>query len=134
LAATHKSERIRCVTGYLQELVRDIAELAAVPEHETSFLDAGLDSLMLVELSTQLQIEVGPETELPPTLAFDYPRISSMAEFLLRTIYPTETTTPPDSGSQHEPSNAKPPAELYSEVERMSEEDALRELLKELND
>ena len=30
------------------------------------FLDAGLDSLMIVEMSSQIQVEVGPSTRSPP--------------------------------------------------------------------
>ena len=38
---------------------------------------------MIVEMSSQIQAEVGSTTEIPATLVFDYPRMCELAEFLV---------------------------------------------------
>src|SRR5690606_37038755 len=42
--------------------------------------EMGMDSLMAVELSNHLQASLA--CKLPPTLAFEYPSISALAEYL----------------------------------------------------
>ena len=49
LKTTHASERLRVATGYLQQLMQDIAKSDSLADPEQSFIDAGLDSLMIVE-------------------------------------------------------------------------------------
>ena len=83
LVQTHASERLDVAIRFLQEQVRETLELDETPQPDSSFIDAGLDSLAMVELSAQVQIEVGNRRELPPTLLFDHPRISDLAKFLL---------------------------------------------------
>ena len=89
----------------------------------------------MVSLSTQLQIEIGNEPELPPTLLFDYPRISDLAGFLVETMdedsraVHTAGTTQPTTGTPAAPHFRSP---IRSDIEQMSEEEALVELMKEL--
>jgi acyl carrier protein len=65
-------------------LVEQIAELLAVdPEtvpDDSAFTDLGLSSVMAVELSDDLQGWTG--LTLPPTLAYDYPTIESLAGYI----------------------------------------------------
>ena len=123
LHETHASERIRAATRFLQQLVQEIVESDHQPEANQTFVDAGMDSLMIVDLVTRLQIESGNETELPATLIFDYPRISDLAAFLCELL----TKSKPEQTRPESPKN-----DLRSEIEQMSEEQALQELLKEL--
>ena len=135
LQKSHRSERLRTTIEFLRQQVRNLSGEESSPDADQSFVDAGLDSLAMVSLSTQLQIEIGREPELPPTLLFDYPRISDLAGFLVETIdsdhraaHPSDTTQP-TTGTPASPHIRSP---IRSDIEQMSEEEALVELMKEL--
>ena len=135
LQKSHRSERLRTTIEFLRQQVRHLSGEESSPDADQSFVDAGLDSLAMVSLSTQLQIEIGREPELPPTLLFDYPRISDLAGFLVGTIdsdhraaHPSGTTQP-TTGTPASPHIRSP---IRSDIEQMSEEEALVELMKEL--
>ena len=51
---------------------------------ETGFFDLGMDSLTAVELRNKLQ--TGLDCSLPSSLAFDYPNIQSLTDYLEKTI------------------------------------------------
>jgi malonyl CoA-acyl carrier protein transacylase len=59
---------------------------------ETGFFDLGMDSLTSVELRNKLQISL--DCTLPSSLAFDYPNIQSLTDYLEQTIL-----LPPDDTS-----------------------------------
>ena len=59
LAQAYPSEKQRVTTDFICEMVREIGDLAELPNAESSFIESGLDSLAMVSLSAQLQIEVG---------------------------------------------------------------------------
>ncbi|MEM7785414.1 MAG: acyl carrier protein, partial [Planctomycetota bacterium] len=110
--------------------------LDQLPQESDSFIEAGLDSLAMVSLTSQLQVEVGMHHELPPTLLFDYPRISDMTDYLVALLQPK-----PNQSFNNRVSLAKPGSNLptqttnqtlRSAVQALSEEDALAELMKEL--
>ena len=135
LQKSHRSERLRTTIEFLRQQVRNLSGEESSPDADQSFVDAGLDSLAMVSLSTQLQIEIGREPELPPTLLFDYPRISDLAGFLVETMdedsraVHTAGTTQPTTGTPAAPHFRSP---IRSDIEQMSEEEALVELMKEL--
>ena len=130
LNSTFASEKQRVASEFLQEQICEIAEMDSAPGIEVSFIEAGLDSLAIVELSAQLQVEVGPEHVLPPTLLFDYPQIRDLAEFLVEILgEPTGKPVANDNQTDQLRSEADG---LRSEIESMSEEEALAELMKEL--
>ena len=134
LQNVHASERLRVATQFMQKLVGEVCESDGLPDSNTTFVDAGLDSLMIVELAAQLQTEVGDRAELPATLIFDYPRISDMSQFLVQLLLPGSTEK--DANERATPATKKPNAEsidLRSNIEGMSEEQALQELMKELS-
>ncbi len=133
LATCYESEKGRVALEFLQNQIQELCEFDKKPDPKDSFIEAGLDSLAIVGLSAQLQVEVGPGQTLPPTLLFDYPRIVDLADFLVESMAdepnsaprPNKTTTKADASRQQS-------SELRSEVEQMSEEQALAELMKEL--
>lgn len=135
LQQSHAASRRDIANQFVQRLVQTITNSSEIAEVETRFLDAGLDSLMVVEMSGQIQREVGPEREIPSTLVFDHPRICDLGEFLLQTILPSEETIvpQPNSSSTNE-SGTKPDSgsSLETEIAQLSEEQALKELIKEL--
>jgi acyl transferase domain-containing protein/NADPH:quinone reductase-like Zn-dependent oxidoreductase/acyl carrier protein len=89
LASTPEAEREEVVLA----LVR--AEVAAVLGHgspdaiepERSFKDLGFDSLAAVELRNRLKAATG--LPLPPTIVFDYPNSTALAEHLLASVAPS---------------------------------------------
>ncbi len=134
LATTYESEKNRVAIEFLQQQVRELCELDSSPNPEATFIEAGLDSLAIVGLSAQLQVEVGPQETLPPTLLFDYPRISDLGNFLVEAIEPESKldSKPPVETNLKTADELNNKTKLRSEVEQMSEAEALAELMKEL--
>ena len=127
LKSVHASEKLRTAIDFVSDLVQKICDTSEKPDAETRFLDAGLDSLMIVEMSHQIQAEVGAEKELPATLVFDCPRIVDLASYLVETIEPAEEG---NAIARH--GNTPPDDSMKDQIESMSEEQALAELMKEL--
>ena len=131
LEQSHLANRKEVANKFVQKLVQAITGSDAPVDTETRFLDAGLDSLMIVEMSSQIQVEVGPKAEIPATLVFDHPRICDLGEFLVETLATAEPAT-------RSPVTATPVADsfrdanLEKEVLNMTEQQALEELMKEL--
>lgn len=142
LQQTFRSERPRIATEYIQSVICQLTSSETKPAAELTFLDAGLDSLMIVELSQQLQTELGSQRELPATLVFDYPRITDLAGFLVAQLVPDDDRQPSPSDANHQAkpleaedvggANKNQATRLQRQVANMSEEEALAELLREL--
>lgn len=132
LESTHASARGKVAVEFVQNMVQQIADVDEPPNPGDGFLDVGMDSLMIVELSHQIQAELGPQHEIPATLVFDYPRISDLADYLTAVLLPEQAAT---SNLQQSISNSPETksTNLRSEIQAMSEEDALAELVKELS-
>lgn len=138
-------DRPRAATQFLRELIGEIANSESLPEANDRLLEIGMDSLMMVELSHQLQAELGPQHDVPATLAFDYPRIVDLSGYLVRQLDATRQrdASGPDDGC---PDDGKRPVmdphaavagtheRLAAEIDAMSEDDALRALQQELED
>lgn len=129
LQSTHPSERPRVATEFVQQLVQAICQITEPPDAETGFLDAGLDSLMLVELSAQVQVELG--REVPATMVFDHPRICDLADFLCEQLLVDSVNDPP---AIDPPAPVKPHINIKQQIEDMTEEQALQALMAELEE
>lgn len=130
LAATHEASRPTAAVQFVQTVVQEITDSTDPPDPDSRFLEAGLDSLGVVELSSQMQIEVGDEHELPATLVFDFPRIRDLAEFMVQAL-----ASPTSKQEAEKPTlnpSAVPADNLRKDVEELSEEEALEQLMKEL--
>ena len=128
LKKTHASERIATTTRFLQEVINAQVDAVEVGPDDR-LLEAGLDSLALVELSRQLQVEVGESAELPATLMFDYPRICDLSKFLVSILFPEDE---PNDKSIAEAPVAETHRPSIEDIESMTEEEALRALHDEL--
>ncbi|MBI1390264.1 MAG: SDR family NAD(P)-dependent oxidoreductase [bacterium] len=96
------------VEDWLVALQAEFARLIESPDPARidpyrGFFDLGMDSLMAVEFKNRLQSRF--QVQLPATLAFDYPDIASLAEFMHSMNAPGEETAAPmepRNGKQHE--------------------------------
>ena len=93
--------------------------------------ELGLDSLMAVELRNLLGATL--EAELPATLLFDYPTITTLANYLISEVLSiTVEAESENSASGTELKGAKQ-ASTFADVETLSEEEAEALLLAELD-
>jgi long-chain acyl-CoA synthetase len=132
LERSHAASRQAVAISFVQELVQSITNADQVADPEARFLDAGLDSLMIVELSSRIQEEIGKEQVIPATLVFDHPRICDLGEFLVQTLSP-ETRITAMSTPRPPIANPADNRRLHHEVARMTEQQALDELMRELD-
>jgi acyl transferase domain-containing protein/acyl carrier protein len=82
--------------------------------------EVGLDSLVAVELRNSLSRSL--ECALPATLAFDYPTLNALADYLERRLFPIEPKA-----------MAAPVSSEAEAIRELSEDDAEAQLLAELN-
>ena len=133
LGHTYANNRLAVATEFIRNLVQVLSGDEAQLESESRFLEAGLDSLMIVEMSSQIQAEVGASVEVPATLVFDYPRVCDLAGYLVETFnsqtgsqkQTTQTAATPPDNKQYR-------IDLRQEIESMSEQEALDQLMREL--
>ncbi|MCX6049287.1 MAG: SDR family NAD(P)-dependent oxidoreductase, partial [Chloroflexi bacterium] len=98
LEALPVNRRLEQLRSYLQQTVGAVLGMAELRDRTTGFADLGLDSLMAIELRQQLQR--GLQHPLPTTIAFEYPTINALADYLLDEVlalaefHPTEEPTP----------------------------------------
>ena len=96
----HPAARRDLVGAFLVELVRRVSGDELVPDPHTPLVQAGLDSLMMVEIAERLQREVGAENPLPATLIFDYPTVRDLGDYLLEVLVGDgHTDSQPPAGS-----------------------------------
>lgn len=112
-------DRLPLLVAYLQEEVAKIMGLPAsqLPDPERGFFEMGMDSLMAVELKTQL--EASFSTALPATLAFESPTIQDLAAYLGKEVLGWDA--PPTQEQSVEPDVA--PLEILDEIEHLSEDE-----------
>lgn len=67
----------------IQELLQQILSTSDVPETDRALIEMGLDSLMAVEFSTQLQMMLGESFVIAPTMLFDHPTVDAIADHVL---------------------------------------------------
>ena len=71
---------------------------ATLPDPHVPFFDAGMDSLMAVELRRRLERALG--LSLPATVSFDYPTVARMTDYLLGALG-LEPAPPADAAPAH---------------------------------
>ncbi len=81
------SERKDILSDYLQQTVGKILGLSSV-NPEQGLFEAGMDSLMSVELRNKLQATIGNIHQFPSTLAIDYPSIVKISQYFEEHIFP----------------------------------------------
>ncbi|MBO0882250.1 MAG: SDR family NAD(P)-dependent oxidoreductase, partial [Mycobacterium sp.] len=85
LTAAPVQQRKKLVTEHLRQTVAEVTQVdAAEIRDDAGFFDLGMDSLMAVELRRRVEQAVG--RQVPATLAMDHPRLSDVADYLLRDV------------------------------------------------
>ncbi|MCA9970608.1 MAG: AMP-binding protein [Anaerolineales bacterium] len=130
LQAVDAAQRPALLISYLRR------QLAAALDVNVGRLDPnlplsnfGIGSVQAVEFSQQLETDTGHS--LPATLAYDYPTIAAIADYLLQDVLqlvpkPQPVETPPPAASP------RPAAAPLPDLDTMSDEDAEAALLREL--
>ena len=116
-------ERWEWLIADLQQEVAKILGFPAahLPDIQQGFAQMGVDSLMAVELRNRLQTSLGKS--MPSTLAFDYPNIESLAEYLFKELFDSEKPNQKPEMSLP-PNNQKPSDdELTQHISQLSEHD-----------
>jgi myxalamid-type polyketide synthase MxaE len=96
IAALPPEEARERLTSYIRGEVADVLGLDAAHllEPGQGFFKLGMDSLMTVDLRGRLERSLG--RELPTTIAFEYPTVESLTEFLLVGMIGAPSATPSD--------------------------------------
>lgn len=136
LTQKHPSEHRSIVVDALSELVIELSGNSDSPDPDRTFLELGMDSLSFVELGTQLQLEIETMEPLPATLLFDYPTINDLADYvfadLLREESESTTEKLGESNLRGAGQDGSRQSHLVQQVHELSEEEALEQLMKEL--
>lgn len=150
---SHPANRLREITLMLQQEVQQMLQMDELPNADERFIEAGLDSLLIVDLQERLKQQLGQAADLPATLVFDYPSIAELAAFLLTNLEEIEANDhsdreiPVTSGARNRTAdvphaagrsvnlstrNSSEITELEAEIEGLSEKEALEQLIREL--
>ena len=84
LAALLPAQRRAWLLARVAALVARVLGMESLPDHTTGFSALGMDSLMTLELRRELGRLVG--RELPTTVAFEYPTVATMSDYLLSEV------------------------------------------------
>jgi acyl transferase domain-containing protein/NADPH:quinone reductase-like Zn-dependent oxidoreductase/acyl carrier protein len=128
--AAPAGDRRGLMLAHLADRARHVLGLdAGVPlDPRGALKDAGLDSLMSVELRNVLTRSLG--RSLPATLLFDYPSLDALASYLLRALDLSGDAPPPSDSASARPVAERPSAD---DVAALSDEEAEALLLAELD-
>jgi microcystin synthetase protein McyD len=115
------NERINVLAQGIEKILRDITGLSTkkVIPHKTSFLDLGLNSLMVIEFKNRLELDLN--RTLPSSIIFDYPTIAVLSTYLRTEIlgsdldFETKDNAPSESVNPYADLNEEELATLLSQ-------------------
>jgi acyl carrier protein len=109
-------------TWFVAKLAEELGlKMDEIDVHEP-FVSYGLDSMTMVTLSGDLEEWLG--LRLAPTLAWDYPTIEALAQYLAREAEIARTTNvaaPDKKEVEHEDGRAENREQLQADVDQLSE-------------
>jgi myxalamid-type polyketide synthase MxaB len=119
-------DRRRLLMAHVRSQIAKVLALSSADaiDPQQGFSDLGMDSLMSVELRSRLQSSL--ECVVPTSLAFDYPTVESMVEYLLEELFPPDATTT-------EPAEPIATATIAPDLEALSDSEAEALLISKLN-
>jgi acyl transferase domain-containing protein/acyl carrier protein len=137
LEAASTSDRKTLLIAFIRSQLAKLLGIAPEEiEPQMSFSDLGMDSLMAVELRNSLQTSL--DCSIPASLAFDYPTLETIADYLATKMQKTEEL----EESQHSPPPGQPQGDCpYSPhsssylplLDELSDSDAEALLISKLN-
>lgn len=130
LQQTVLSERLNVLITHIQNEAARVLGMNSLPVPQTGFFDMGMDSLMAVELKRRLESSL--KQSLSTTLAFNYPTIEKLAEYLLTKIFSEELEIDTKGISNVKPEMVNDCAITATKLEQVSEAEAEALLLKKL--
>ena len=77
-------ERQALLIRHVQQTVAQILGMKGLPTQQAGFTELGMDSLMNIELRRALSKSL--QLSLPPTLAFEYPTVETIAAYILQEL------------------------------------------------
>nr|CAD19087.1 StiC protein [Stigmatella aurantiaca Sg a15] len=88
LAAASPSEQKELLTALVREEVGRVLGLepSRPLKPQQRFFEAGMDSLMAIDVRRKLQLRLGSAFELSSTLVFDYPTTQELAQYLVKQV------------------------------------------------
>lgn len=93
----------------VQELLQTTLSTSDAPDTDRPLIEMGLDSLMAVEFSTELQMILGEQIPIGPTMLFDHPTIDAIAAHVLEMVAAEEVE---DTSAAAPPADAKTAAQI----------------------
>jgi thioesterase domain-containing protein len=72
--------------SFLQNELQAVLGLASLPGPMTSFYDFGMDSLLTIQFFNRLTKVIGSAVQLPTMLAFDYPSLEKLVDYLCENL------------------------------------------------
>ncbi len=130
LQQTIFSERFNLLITHIQNQVARVLGMNSLPVAQTGFFDMGMDSLMAVELKRRLESSL--KQSLSTTLAFNYPTIEKLAEYLLTKIFSEELEVNSKGINNAKSRKLDDCAITQSNLEQLSEAETEALLLKKL--
>lgn len=85
-------ERVDGLRDALADMVGRAIGEADPADHDAGFVELGLDSIMAIDLRSQLNHAL--DRDLPATVAIDYPTVAQLAEFVAETCFPKADPAP----------------------------------------
>ena len=79
-------EQRKLLVTTIQNTLQAILSTADLPETDRPLIEMGLDSLMAVEFGTELQLLLGDQLGIGPTMLFDHPTIDAISDHVLELI------------------------------------------------
>jgi myxalamid-type polyketide synthase MxaB len=131
LEAALPAERLPLLTAHVREQVVKVLGLDATqtPALHQGLTALGMDSLMAVELSNRLRGSLGHA--LPATIAFEYPSIAALTQYLATEVLQWETSSKTEAES-NDAQNGR--AHVQQEIEQIAEGELEDSLLQELEE
>ncbi len=101
LRQVEPAERLQLLRNHVETLVMQVLERDSPPDPHTGFFDLGMDSLMALELRNLLQKDLLTGAPQPTTIAFDYPSVDRLAEYIADQIGEVSRVVPKVNAVSH---------------------------------